>query len=514
MRRYAALGLLAIAGCNEIWGLNRGVDLRDSGFDPAFPRVRLTAQITNTNNEGYMDPELIYGPLDPPPEVQIGTLDGPLEPTTYDPDGTVRYPATLTGTTWRLVYTLADDRIPRELQWSPPEGDRVAHLVEPLLGRVDRLPVPPDSGYTITPMGSPPQHSLSRVFTTGIWTEGVFTGMSSGATFSYDFPMKATSLSGRLGAPERAKGDHGVLVDFQNQDGCRYAVGAAAFVVPDLVADSFTAPDPQPRWFGNDEQATLELAGPDPVDSRLVGVLGARASGANLVRMQYGYVPSLDVFGFSKPVPDPILDFFLPGPRMIAFANCTFMPGTGSYTTPMAFADPPELRGRFPHVVHVEVANQRTVGLVTLTSGFSAVLSSSTYAFKSEFLVAAATKMKLQRDGSELDLAAAPDGGLLPAGTGPLELTFDLEPASGLGADYFEITLYAIPNSKLDRKRVYTVMERKLRLDPSLLARNTEYVFEIRSYRGRPDVTRANFAVNTYPQYAAAIFTRTFKTPP
>jgi hypothetical protein len=43
---------------------------------------------------------------------------------------------------------------------------------------------------------------------------------------------------------------------------------------------------------------------------------------------------------------------------------------------------------------------------------------------------------------------------------------------------------------------------------------NTEYVFEIRSYRGRPDITRANFAINSYPQYAATIFTRTFRTAP
>jgi hypothetical protein len=240
MRRYAALGLLAIAGCNEIWGLNRDVDLRDSGFDPAFPRVRITAQITRTKPDGYMDPVLAYGPLDPAPEVHIGPLDGPLEPAMYEPDGAVRYPVVLTGTTWRLVYTLADG-IPREVQWSP-QGDLVGHLVEPLLGRTDRNPVPAGGGYSITPVGSPPQHTSPRVFTTGIWTEASFPGMFSGATFNYDFSLKAVSLSGPLGAPEKVRADHAVLVDFQNAGGCSYASGAAAFLVPDSTRSLGLAP--------------------------------------------------------------------------------------------------------------------------------------------------------------------------------------------------------------------------------------------------------------------------------
>src|SRR5262249_31048136 len=108
----------------------------------------------------------------------------------------------------------------------------------------------------------------------------------------------------------------------------------------------------------------------------------------------------------------------------------------------------------------------------------------------------------------------ADEGTPLPAGTDPLELVFDVESATTLAADSFDITLYAIANGKLDRQRVYTVTEHKLRFDPSVLQPATEYVFEVRSYRGRPDVARANFATNSYPQYSATIFTRTFLTPP
>lgn len=513
--RPAALGLLALAGCNELWGLG-DVSLRDGGFadaDPANPRIRLTSQITRTRDQGFADPTLAYGPLDPPPAVQLGRIGEPLQAAAYGPDGTVKYPVALAGSTWRLVYTLADG-VPREIHWSPPAGDLVAHIVEPLLGRAERLPVPAGSGYTIAPAGSPTQHTLSRVFTTGIWTEGETPMPPPGATFDYDFGAKAQPLSGRLGAPEQAAFDHAVLADFQNMGGCRVATGVATFVVPDLAPGMRSAPDPQPAYFGPDKQAILDLAGPDPVDTRLRDVLGARASGANLDRMEYGYVPSLGVFGFAKPAPEQSLDFLLPGPGMIAFASCRFSPGLAQFQTP-SFADPPELRGRFPHAVHVEVANQRIVGLVTLTSGFSAVLTSSSYTFRSEFLAAAPTGVRLLRGGARIaDLVNDPDGTTLPPGAGLIELEFDVETAPTLGADYFDVALYAIPNNKLDRQRIYTVTERKVRIDPTFLVPDTEYVLELRSYRGRPEIARANFAANDYPQYAATIFTRTFRTPP
>jgi hypothetical protein len=121
----------------------------------------------------------------------------------------------------------------------------------------------------------------------------------------------------------------------------------AAFVVPDLVAGNLSAPDTQPDYIGRDKQAIVYLFGPDPVDDRLGAVLGARTSGANRNRMEYGYVPSLGVFGFSRPAPESSLEFVLPGPPMISFANCSFAPFLTMFQAP-TFADPPELRNRFP----------------------------------------------------------------------------------------------------------------------------------------------------------------------
>lgn len=512
------LGLLLVAGCNQFWDLGP-VELRgDGGGDasPDLPRIRLTTQIAQTRAQGQVDPVLAYGPISPPPTVQIGPYDpteGELVGATYEANGDVAYPKALVGKKWRLVYTL-EDGISREVQWSPPEGDRIGHIVELLIGRAERLPVPAGGGYKITPVGSPGQHQNTRVFTTGLWTEGIFAGMiPPGPTLDYDFGARARSLSGPLGAPEQAKLDRAVLADFQIADGCRSTTGVATFVVPDL-AGGLTAPDPQPAYLGADKQAILTLGGPVLIDSRLQSVLGTRGGGVELRRMAYGYAPSLDVFGFSKPVPEQALEFLLPGPRMIAFATCTISPGAGSRMTG-TFADPAELRELFPRVVHVEIADQRMVGAVALTSGFSAVVTSSNLNFTSEFLVAAPTAVKLHRGGAPIaDLAGDLDGAVLPAGGGPLELTFEVEPNALLGADAFDVTLYRLSIGTLTRQRIYTVTDRAVAIDPSFLLPDNEYVFEIRAYRGRPEAARANFSVHTYPQYAATVFTRTFRTPP
>jgi hypothetical protein len=515
MKSAAVLGLLAATGCNQIWGLGP-VDLEPpaDGDPTSNPRIRITTQIAKTTASGMVDTELDYGPIAPAPAVLLGLLDETLENAEYGPDGTVLYPTELVGKPWRLVYKLADG-VPREVRWSPPAGT-VGHIVDPQFGRLERLAVPPGSGYKITPIGSPPQHTLTRVFTTGLWTEGVVpTPIPFGAALDYDFSTRAVSLGGPLGAPEKARADHGVLVDFKNQGGCRGATGTATFAVPDLVAGSSTAPEMEPEYIVADKTVRLTLGGPRPIDVRLQTLLGTRAGGApDVLRMEYGYTPSLDVFGFSRPPATPPLDFYLPGPLVIALVNCTMAQGSTSFQSE-TFADALDLSPLFSRAVHVEVVNQRMLGSLVLSSGFSAVLTASDLNFASDFAVAAPIRIKLLRGGVQIaDLETDADGATLPAGGEPLELGFDLESNPGLAADSFDIHLYSIQGSALKLQRIYTLTERKLTLEPAALLADTEYIFEIRAYRGRPNAARGDFAANTYPQHAAAIFTRSFKTPP
>lgn len=507
------LGLLAATGCNQIWGLGQ-VDLAPP--DDPDPRVQLRLQIANTTPDtGALDRTLEYRPLTPMPAIALGLVGEPLDPelAIYDEaDGTVQYPLRFVGQRWRLAYTLAGG-VPREVQWSPPDGgEQPPQLVEPLFGRFERRAVPANSGYAITPTSAPLSHTQTRVYTTGIWTESV-SGPFAGGTFNYDF-ANAIPLSGPRGAPEKDKLDHAVLAHFvpsmpMTSVNCLSASRVATFEVPDLVENSLQPPAQQPAYIVADEEITLRLTSAMPIDSRLRMLLDTRAAPINLNRMSFGYVPSTDMLGFSKPV----TDFFLPGPVMIAFATCTFPQGTPSLGL-LAVADPPELRTRFPQVVHVEIANQRTRDAVTLTSGFSAVVASGNYEFLAGFPVAAPRRVQLQRGGAPIaDLDTDADGKTLPAGEGPLELTFEVEPDISLGTDYFDVTLHALQGDKLAQQRVYTVTEGKVTLDLAPLRPGTEYVFEIRAYRGLSQISLGNFASFRDPQYAATIFTRTFKAP-
>ena len=510
--RHAIVGLLAAAGCNQIWSLDP-VKLAEGGdgSDAGPLRFRITTQVTRTTDQGYADPTLEYVPVTPAPMVALGAVGEPLAPAEYAPDGTVIYPDELAGKPWRMVYTLTDG-LPREVQWSP-EGDLIGHLTEPLFGRLERRGVPAGGGYTINPVASPVSHALTRVFTTGLWTEGVFAGTITTPTVDYDFSTKAKALSGDLGAPEKARGDHAILADFRTTTSCRASSGVAAFLVPDLVAGTLSVPAAQPTYFGADKQIRLVLSGPPAIDFRLQGLLGARSGTNNPLRMEYGFTPSLGVFAFSRPVPTPVIDFFLPGPQLIAFANCSF-PSLPSFTSDL-FADPQEIRSRFPPIVHVEATNQRTRNLLTLTSGFSAVLTSSTYNFTTDFAVAAPVGIKLVQNGALIadleNLAEEPTP--LPS-LATMDLVFDVEADPTLAADYFEVALHQVKSTgQLERLRLYITAGHKLTLDPAVFRPATEYVFEIRAFNGHPKAVRGDFAINTYPQYAATIFTRTFKTP-
>jgi hypothetical protein len=505
------LGLFAAAGCNQIWGLSQ-VDLAPDDGPPAEPRVRLTLQLAQTTAEGFGDPTLAYPPLTPAPAVQLGLVGDALVDAPYKADGSVDYPLEFAGQRWRLVYTF-DGAVPREVQWTLPASDASAHVVEPLVGRLEREDVPVNAGYSITPANAPMQYLQPRVFTTGLWTEGALPGTVSGGTLNYDFSTKAVSLSGRLGAPEKAKADRGVLASYQTLDTCRYASNVATFIVPDLVANMRTSPDMQPTYYVADKQVDLVTGGPVLIDFRLSTLLGTRAGGMILRRMQYGHSPSIGVSGFSRPPPAPSVDFHLPGPQIIALANCTVPVMNDTLHVP-ALAHPPDLAGKFPRIVHVEIANQRTHNLVTLSSGYSAVVASDGFTFESKFLVAGPFGTKLYRGADPIaDLDADPDGTMLPAGDGPLELTFEVESLTTLASHYFDVTLYALQGAKLEKRRVYTLIDRKLTIDPAVLIRGTEYVFELRAYHGTPDAGRGNFALHTNPQYAASVFTRTFIAP-
>ncbi len=100
----------------------------------------------------------------------------------------------------------------------------------------------------------------------------------------------------------------------------------------------------------------------------------------------------------------------------------------------------------------------------------------------------------------------------------PITLQFSLESDAALAKpDYFEVVVYRVQNG-LHPERVYMstdlpairVTPVKLTIDPTVFVPNTEYVFAIRTYRGRPDAPSGDFRRATYPQAVGTVFTRSF----
>jgi hypothetical protein len=200
--------------------------------------VVLDWQIDTVLASGDPDPVIRFAPIDPAPRVRIAPIDGPFDivQTTYSPsDGSIPIPREYLNTTWRLEYTLAGG-VPHEVQWAPE--DKQGHLTVPVFGRLQREPVPMGSGYTITPI-TVTSYSHPRVFTTGLWTEGVASNylMSDGGRVDYDFYNDTRSLSGPRGRPDPALGDRALLVDFAD----------GSTVDAPLVAGSLRARPRSPR---------------------------------------------------------------------------------------------------------------------------------------------------------------------------------------------------------------------------------------------------------------------------
>jgi len=512
MRCVTGAGLLALVGCNQIFGITPTTE-----FDAAEPHVVLDWQIATLlasgPNAGAPDPMIRFAPIDPAPKIRIAPIDGSFDQdqATYSPvDGSIAFPHAYLNTTWRLEYTLADG-VPHEVQWAPedPQG----HLTVPVFGRIQRDPVPPGGGYQITPSNPPASFMSPRVFTTGLWTEG--TASHNGTTVDYDF-SSATSLSGAKGRPDPTLGDRALLVDYLdspiNAAGCRVAVGSAALDSAAIQTGVHTTQTPPwnttSQVVMSDRQANFMDLG------RLTSGLGKLESMFNSsASMQlFGVAASTDMPGLSGTSGTPESSKLLV-PVIVTLLQCPYNSSLGS----LAPAQPPML-DPFPRILHVQLVDSRQVlGVVTLNSGMETVLVAGASGFTMAFPAAIPMQFTLTTPAnSVLDLAGASDQVAVGPASGFFELDFVQEPSSDtpLRADYYDVVLHRFDpqvRGGLTTERIYTVTAPKVRIDGALLMPGADYVFEVRSYKGHPQASHGNFAPVDYPYGAAIVFTSTFK---
>ena len=543
MRRVAGVGWLLLVGCNRIFGIT-ATQPWDASADVVadMPHVVLTWQLATTSSNGKPSAMLEYPPFAPAtaPAIRTATIDGPFVAADYSSDpatpGWILVPrsyfeppsgASGPPAPWRLEYTLPGD-VPHEVQWAP--DDKIGHLVVPMAGRIDRQAVPTGSGYDITLNNfafSAAAHTAS-LFTTGLWTAGL-TEAPSGSMIHYDFPDAAVSLNGPRGGPDDAHGDRAVVLEsMRNPDAngvlCTAAIGSAT-----LASVALTTIGPTPESIPWDTKRTKVMSEvPDiTVLGRLttgLGKLNTMFSGQDSLLL-FGSVPSISfpgLIGTSAGFPTPTDKSpkpRLPVPVMLTLLQCPVGPLSSGPMSSDQIPDTaqPSTLSAFPTVVHVQLVEARSVMApsVTLYSGIEAVVAADAGgAFKLAFPAAMPTRMTLTTpDGGMLDLVDNTDQIAIGAPAGAFILDFVPESGTGLRADYHDVLLHQITaTGMLTTERIYTVTAPRVRIDGSVLKAGSDYVFEIRSYKGHVMAPRGDFAPIDYPYGGAVVFTRTFKT--
>jgi hypothetical protein len=513
MRCVAGVGLLALVGCNQIFGI-APTTAWDAGIDGdlAMPHARLTWQIAAVTGAGVPAPTVDYAPIVPAPQLRMAPIDVALDDSadraTYQA-GVIPIPGGYVGATWRLEYTLADG-VPHEVQWAP--DDQVGHVAIPLFGRLERASWPQDGGYSVTPSNPPASYAAPRVLTTGLWTEG--RAQVNGPRIDYAY-FNATSLSGSKGGPEPARGDRAFVVDYQvDGAGCQVAVGSAMLTSAALL--------PEPRDPQSVEWAVHpRVPGPAiPVLSvltRLTNAIGTLHASGYVGTLLFGVGANPLMPGLTSLPAVPLLSSTatLPVPTLLTLLRCPFNPAFG-VAPPTTMA--PLTLAAFPPLLHLQISHTRTISQladVALTSGISTVAIASLPQSSIEFSAAIPLTFQLTNPAQQtFDLGGAADRIAVGDAGGTFRFTFAVEPpgSTNLRADHFDVVLHRIAGGALTTRRIYTVTSPAVRIDGPVLENDTDYVFEIRAYRGHPNAQRGDFATVTYPYGSATVFTRTFRT--
>jgi len=515
MRCVAGPGLLALVGCNQVFGIGA-----TQGFDAAveMPTVVLDWQVATLPLDDPQVPVIQFVPISPRPAVRIAALEVPFaasadqdaDRTTYGDDGTIAIPLNYLNTTWRLEYTLGGG-VPHEVQWAPE--DKQGHLTVPLFGRVDRDPIPTGSGYAITPTAPVPlTFHQPRVFTTGIWTAGDAPAPTT-ATIDYDFAT-AISQSGSRGRPDPAFGDHAVVVDMvptNDNTNCQSALGSTELTQVTLQPAIHTAQ--APTWDANLSAVMITPQLGFEINSRLSTGLGSLDSKIlDTSPLMFGTLVTTEMPGLAATAESAALvGAVLPVPVMQTLLECP-------YTVPPSklpgVAQPAALASS-PRVLHVQLIDPREALGVTLASGMETVIAAppNTTTFSIAFPAPLPLQIALATPANgTVDLAGAADEIAVGAPGGVFTLTFTPETGSDLRADYFDVVLHRFGPAGLTTERIYTVTAPQVRIDGAVLAPGADYVFEIRTYKGHPRVIHGDFSAVEFPYGATIVFTRTIKT--
>lgn len=252
---------VAATGCNYIFGLDPVHQLPVLDAPDARPGIaRLTWWQSQSTPYDHFEFPAIDGA-----KVQIGDLDGALADAPIATDGSFEIRQT-PGQPYRLVYTLPDDPVPHEMQWSFIDG---IHLTVPMFGRLPQTGLPQGAGFKLVDSDSrypcqpsPPapvclqQRTGLTVFTTGTWMHGLASYNPSKTPYP-EITIDATAFAGYGGTTDNLSKDAGDVITFVHYTASPIPTTSwsadAFFVLPKqdtrLQAGSYTMPaSPGVSW--------------------------------------------------------------------------------------------------------------------------------------------------------------------------------------------------------------------------------------------------------------------------
>ena len=491
MRRLAATAL-ALCGCNQIYGLDP-TRARDAAPDTRSSELRMSMLFGQSTTDAKEAMPFIAQVM-PDPMVKAALLAEELGPVTYRADnmsGIVEYPFELVGQRWRLEYTPPFD-VAHEIQWSP--GDGAGHIIVPFVGRLDRTAAMPNTGYTLSlklPGNVLYDFSPNTVlYTSGYWSETASPAVTMTPTLDFS---TVTPMSGPRGAPSMAAGDVVVAIDYLPSGTCQRAATISGSAVPQPLSDGTLVPLDLVR-FSETDAITIAYENETIVQARerIGTALGTRT----------GTVGGALLFGRMAHTGMPFTTTIagVPAPQMITLAECAF--DTTSLSANHAGGGLTFTKG-----VYVFATDDRTVDGALLRSSIAAV------GLFNQTLYQVSTHVPLAKD-IKLDVISLEAGDNTPINAAIADLTFTFESDPRFVVDYYEVTLYRIANATLTPIRTYVGIDLgspKVRFDPAVMTAGDQYVFAIRTYRGRPNARVGDFRMVTSPQAVATNFTNTFK---
>jgi hypothetical protein len=320
-------------------------------------------------------------------------------------------------------------------------------------------------------------------------------------TLTYRYSSKAKAIAGPLGAPQMARGDWVLVMNWVGRSGTQQSVAGWALSQVDLAAGQLTSPATAPTWQSGDITYS-NICTTDPskcmptfnagaTKARVEGALGTRKV-ASVDFMMYGISPSLGLPGFVPGGPPSYLD----APLIIPFVQ------SSSQDSSMIVCDP---SGALPfaRVMYSGIMNSRTVNGVTLTSALQSVSN----VFMGPMSYPAPLVRTFDLEG--ISLAGDTDDVSVPVSSSMRELRLMTE--ADQTADDFVVALYEITNSTLAPVRIYHVLVGSVMIDGNLLASGHTYVLGVTTRHGLPGAFRGDYREVAYPFGIATTFSRTFK---